>query len=255
MKTIEEFFGEVEAFKNELGVRDSKTIHTNEYEETTCELYADWQQAKISLKPFIDQNITDSMDEQFTGLLKESRKSQSSVSASTKYLRDIEDKYVEHVYPEISHRNIEAGFVNSLVAELEQIEEDKYHDYMEEAVQCVQAGAYRGAVVLGWQGGMYALYQKLKEHDEPIHVVYQKKFGTKPNFKINSFWNFQKITDKNILILCESIGLIDKSLMDMLDREKDIRNKAAHPGVYDVGPNGTKALLEAIMQLLMELRL
>lgn len=255
MKTIEEFFEEVEVFREYLDARSGKTVHTDKYEETAQELYADWQQVKVSLKPYIEQDTISSIDKHFTTLLRESRKSRSDVNNSLDCTRFIEDQYIEHIYPEISHRNIEAGFVNSLVAELEQIQEDKYHDYMEEAIQCIQAGAYRGSVVLGWQAAMYALYQGLKDHNDPIHVAYQKKFGTTPDFKIDSFWDFQKMQDKNILILAESVGLIDKSLKDMLNREKDIRNKAAHPGIYDVGPNGTKAFLEAVMQLLAELSL
>lgn len=253
MKTIEEFFEEVEEYHDDLTARSNKSIHTDEYEDTVKEFYADWQEIKISLQPFIEGTVIESVDIQFSQLLKESRKSRSSVQASVRYLGTVEDAYIEHIYPEISHREIEAGFVNSLVIELKQIEEGKYHDYMEEAVISVQAGAYRGAVVLGWQAAMYGIYRRLEEYKEPIHVAYQKKFNTTPNVDINNFWDFQKLSDREILILSESVGLIDKSLKDMMVREKEIRNKAAHPGVYDVGPNGTKALLETVMQLLIEL--
>jgi len=100
---------------------------------------------------------------------------------------------------------------------------------------------------------MFALYRELEKGDDPIHVAYQRQFGTTPDVDIDDFWDFQKVKDRDILILAESVGLIDKSLKDMLVREKDIRNKAAHPGIYDVGPNGTKALLETVMQLLVKL--
>lgn len=253
MKTIKEFFQEVEDFYHELDSRSSTTIHTSSYERTVRELYADWYQVEISLKPLIHTSVIESIDDSFNQLLSESRKAHSHRKKCVKYLKDVVDAYIEHIYPEISGRGIEAGFVNALVTELEQIENDKYHDYIEESIQCVQAGAYRGAVVLGWQAAMYAIYRELENHDEPIHVAYEKKFQTKPSVEINDFWDFQKIKDTNILILAESVGLIDKSLKDMMVREKDIRNKAAHPGIYDVGPNGTKALLETVIQLLNEL--
>ncbi|WP_435069636.1 hypothetical protein [Haloplanus sp. C73] len=255
MKTIEDFFEEVQRLKSHLEGKSSKTVHTNEYEESCRELYADWQEVKISLKPLADQQIIDSMDKEFTALLRESRKSRSSVQTSVGHLREVEDEYIEHVYPEVSHRDISAGFIHSLAADLEQIRTDKYHDYMEEALQCVQAGAYRGAVVLGWQAAMYALYKGLEAHNDPIHVAYQKQFQTTPNFNITDFWSFQKMNDRDILILAENVGLIDKSLKDILDKERDIRNKAAHPGQFDVGPNGTKAMLEKMVQLLVSLDL
>lgn len=255
MKSIETYFEEVSTFYGELSSKSTDTIHTDSYEETAREIYADWQQVKISLKPLIEGPIIEEFDECFNSLLRESRKSRSSVNKSVNHLREIEDLYIEHVYPEISHREIEAGFVNSLVAELEQIQNDKYHEYLEEAVQCVQAGAYRGAVVLGWQAAMYALYKELENQDEPLHVSYERTFNTTPDFRIESFWDFQKMKDENILILSEGVGIIDKSMKDMMVREKDIRNKAAHPGIYDVGPNGTKALLEGVIQLLVELDL
>lgn len=255
MKTVEDFFEEVQDFKSHLESKDSKTIHTNGYENECRELYADWQEVKISLKPLVDQQTINEIDENFTELLRESRKSRSEVQSSVNYLRIIEDKYVEHIYPEVSHRDIGAGFINSLAADLEQIQTDKYHEYMEESIQCVQAGAYRGSVVLAWQAAMYALYKALEAHDDPIHVAYQKKFGTTPNFDVTDFWSFQKIKDQNILILAESVGVIDKSLKDVLDKERDTRNKAAHPGKFDIGPNGTKALLEKVMQLLASLDL
>jgi|GEM_PF-5396658 len=253
MKTIEDFFEVVEDFHDDLESRGTDTIHTQSYETTVRELYADWQQVKISLKAIIEDDIIDELDERFSRLLEESHKSRSSVSESASYLKSIENTYIKHIYPVISNREIEAGFVNSLIADLEQIDDDKYHDYMEEAIQCIQAGAYRGAAVLGWQAGMFALYRELEKGDDPIHVAYQRQFGTTPDVDIDDFWDFQKVKDRDILILAESVGLIDKSLKDMLVREKDIRNKAAHPGIYDVGPNGTKALLETVMQLLVKL--
>jgi len=255
MKTIEDFFEEVREFKATLEDKDTQSIHTNGYEETCRELYADWQEVKISLKPLVEEDVTEIMDEEFTTLFTESRKSRSQVQTSVDCLRTVTDEYFEHVYPEISHRDIGAGFINSLVADLEQVKTDKYHDYMEEAILCVQAGAYRGAVVLGWQAGMYALYKGLEAHDDPIHVAHQRQFQTTPDFEITDFWSFQKMNDRNILILAESVGLIDKSLKDVLDKERDTRNKAAHPGQFDVGPNGTKALLEKVVQLLVSLDL
>lgn len=255
MKTVEEFFEEVQDLKSYLEKRGSKTIHTNAYEDDCRELYADWQEVKISLRPFVEQQVIDSMDEEFTSLLRESRKSRSDVKSSVGHLRMIEDEYIEYVYPEVSHRDIGAGFINSLATDLDQVKTDKYHDYMEEAIQCVQAGAHRGAVVLGWQAGIYALYKGLEAHEDPIHVAYQKQFQTTPDCDITDFWSFQKISDHNILILAESVGLIDKSLKDVLDKERDTRNKAAHPGQFDVGPNGTKAPLEKVVQLLVSLDL
>lgn len=255
MKSVKDFFEEVEEFRKELDSRNQDTIHTDKYQDTVRDLYADWHEVKISLKPLIEQQVIESIDNEFSDLIVESRRTNSRVSESASCLRLVEDRYVQHVYPAITNRSVETGFVNSLVTDLEAIETDKYHEYMEEAIQCVQAGAYRGAVVLGWQAAIFALYQELDDHEDPIHVAYQKKFKTKPDFKIDSFWDFQKIPDSNILILAESIGIIDKSLKDMLDREIDIRHKAAHPGAYDVGPNATKALLETVMQLLTELHL
>lgn len=255
MKTIEDFFQGVIEFRSDMEGKSSKTVHTNRYGNRCREMYADWQQVKISLDPLVTDQIIDEMDDQFDDLLNESRKSRSSVANSAKALRNIEDKYVKHVYPEVSHREISAGFVNSLISDLEQIKTGKYHEYIKESIQCVQAGAYRGAIVMGWQAAMYALYQGLSDHGEPIHVLYQKQFKSKPEVKIVDFWSFQKINDKNILILCESAGIIDKSLKDILDKERDLRNKAAHPGEFDVGPNTTKAFLEKIIQLLTSLEL
>jgi len=255
MTTIEDFFKEVSEFKDRLDRRNTETIHTDWYEETAIELFADWRSARISLKPIVAPDVIERLDQSFTDLLNESRKARSKVSKSSHALRRIENEYVRHIYPEISHRSIETGFVNSLIAELEVIQNDKYHEYMEEAIQCVQAGAHRGAVVLGWQAAMYALYKALDSHNEPIHVAYQKKFGQPPKHDITDFWSFQKMNDQKILILAEAMDIIDKSLKDLLDKERDIRNKAAHPGEFDVGPNTTKAFLEKITQLLIHLHL
>lgn len=253
MKTIEDFFEEVESFIEYMDSRDSKTIHTNEYEDVSRELYADWQQVKVSLRHFVNSDIIGLIDDQFNSLLEESRSSRPNVNATLGYLREIENEYIKNIHPEISFRDIEAGFVNSLITDLEKVNNEKYYEYIEEAVQCVQCGAYRGAVVLGWQAAIYALYQEIENHNDPFHVEYQKKFNTTPDITVNSFWDFQKLQDRNILILSEHMGIIDKSLKDMLDRERDVRNKAAHPGIYDVGPNGTKALLETVIQLLEKL--
>jgi hypothetical protein len=179
MKTIEDFFDEVSSYHDYLAEKSQKTIHTDEYEDRVQELYADWQQVKVSLQPFASEDVISRCDESFNTLLNESRKSRSKVSNSVKALRRIEDEYVSDIYPVISGREVGTGFVNSLVTDLEQIQSDKYHEYIEESIQCIQAGAYRGAVVLAWQGAMYALYVELENQSSPLHVVYQQKFNKK----------------------------------------------------------------------------
>lgn len=253
MKTLEAFFADVNELKDHLECRNGKTVHTDTYLDSCVRPYSEWNNVKPNLTTFLDKKKIQTLDDNFTNLIEESRKSKPSVRDSKSYLDNIHEVYIYDLRHKIDETNIEVGFVNNLTDKVDKISEEKYAEYLNEAIRCVQVNAYRGAVVLGWQAAVFALYKELDAHSEPIHVAYQKKFGTLPDFDINTFWDFQKIQDKNILILAESAGIIDKSLKDVLKDEKNIRNKAAHPGKFDVGPNRVKAFLETIMELILAL--
>lgn len=253
MKTLEDFFGDVTKLKEHLESRSGKTVHTQTYLDSCVRLYSQWRNVKPNLTTFLKSEDIEELDDLFIQLIEESRKARPSVTTSKSLLGDIEDIYVLRLSHKIDETNIEVGFVNNLTKKVDEISGEKYADYLREAIRCVQVNAYRGAVVLGWQAAMFALFIELDAHSEPIHVAYQKKFDHLPDMDINSFWDFQKMQDSEILILCEGVGIIDKSLKDVLDDEKNIRNKAAHPGQFDVGPNRVKAFLESVMELIIKI--
>lgn len=255
MKTIEDFFSDLSALKEHLESRSGKTVHTEKYQNTCIRLYSEWQNVKSNLQTFLSDEDIERIDESFSKLLKESRRAKPRISESKNLVDDIEEIYLLKLSHKLNETNVELTFVNNLINKLDKISNEKYADYLEESIRCVQVNAYRGAVVLGWQAAIYALYKELDSHSEPIHVSYHKKFGHKPEIEISTFWDFQKVSDREILILAEYVGVIDKSLKDVLEDEKNIRNKAAHPGKFDVGPNRVKALLESVMELLIELDL
>lgn len=253
MKTIEDFFTDIADLQEHLESRRGKTVHTQEYLNSCVQLYSEWKNVKPNLKTLLDDTQVSELDEDFNSLIEESRTSRPSVAKSKQYLENIEEIYVMELSYKLDETNIEISFVNNLTEKVDEISNEKYAEYLAESIRCIQVNAYRGAVVLGWQAAIFALYKELDDHSDPIHVAYQKKFNKLPDTDINSFWDFQKIPDHDILILAEDVGVIDKSLKDVLGDEKNIRNKAAHPGKFDVGPNRVKALLESVMELILKL--
>lgn len=248
MRTANDFFEEVRELKDYLEEKNSKTIFQKDFEENVERLYGEWQTLKKDLQSTLDEELIEFIDEKFESLLDEAKSSRTYVNKCKNHLKPVEKTYIREIKPKLSSKSIRVGFIQGLEHQLENIEEDKYREYISEATDCIHAEAYRGAIVLGWQALMFKMYKMMEDANKPISRAYKEKFNQKLDKKVNSFWDFQKIRDKDILILAEYQSIIDKSLKDMLDNERDLRNKAAHPGRFDVKPNNVKSFMENIIE-------
>lgn len=253
MKTVEDYFSEIRSFKSELDKKNTKTIHSTSYKENVEKFYTDWKSVQRNLDRYIGEDEISEIGENLEKLFTESRSSRPSVKKSAKFLENIEDIFIKNIKHKIEVSNIGLDTVANIQQSIQELSDEKYIDYLEEAAKDIQVESYRSSIVLGWQAVMFAIYKEMSESNYNIRSEYKAKFNRDPGFSIKDFWDFQRMRDKNTLILAEETSVIDKSQKDILDKERNLRNKAAHPGKFDAGLNSTRSFIEKIVDVVTSL--
>jgi len=126
-----------------------------------------------------------------------------------------------------------------LRALLPKITNQRTREFVEEAVVCYEAGAYRGSVVLSWIGSVSLLYEhvfhnKLAEFNaELASRASNPKQKPKPVVAIDDFTD---IKEDSFLDMLQAISVIGKSVKDELK------------GSLQIGQNAAAAHLEVLIK-------
>jgi hypothetical protein len=100
-------------------------------------------------------------------------------------------------------------------------------EYLEEALLCCKAGAWRGAIIMSWN----VAFDHLCEH-----IITKKLVDFNA---VTSAWkkpvtiavrkDLQELKENDVVTVCRTAGITDKTQTKCLDRNLGIRNDAAHP--------------------------
>ena len=100
-------------------------------------------------------------------------------------------------------------------------------EYLEEALLCFKAGAWRGAIVMSWSVAFdhfceFIVAKKLVEFNtvtaawkKPVTIAARK--------------DLQELKENDVVTACRTAGITDKTQTKCLERNLGIRNDAAHP--------------------------
>ena len=112
-------------------------------------------------------------------------------------------------------------------------------DYLQEAVNCANAGYTRAAIVLGWCAAIDKIQKKIMNIglDKFNKTSQELKAQTTGRFKnwnkgvsANKFSELQAIFDTDLIIVLEGMELLDGNRADRLRVCFQYRNQSAHPG-------------------------
>ena len=120
--------------------------------------------------------------------------------------------------------------------------------FVTEAIECFEADQYRAAVVFSWAGAVALLHQ----------YVFSKKlteFNTEA-VRRDSKWRTAKQQDDlgrmkehDFLDVCEAIGVIGKSVKQILQNEcLVLRNACGHPNSLTIAENSVAAHIEKLIK-------
>jgi hypothetical protein len=105
------------------------------------------------------------------------------------------------------------------------------NEFLSEAINCFEIGAYRASIVMVWNLTInhlfeYILKHKLTEFDNVL------KINTDKRVKITSISkkdDFNEIPENKFIEFCRSAGIISNDVRKKLDIKLGIRNTYAHP--------------------------
>lgn len=126
-----------------------------------------------------------------------------------------------------------------------------FQDYLDEAVDCYENGAYRGAVLMVWSATVERIYSAIDDRPggiKAIETANKARFGASRAYKrIGKKNDLLYLNDKNLLQLCEDAGVFNRNAKKLLEEKLDTRNRCGHPTGYVIGREEAVVLIESLI--------
>lgn len=126
-----------------------------------------------------------------------------------------------------------------------------YRAYLDEAVDCYEAGAYRGAVLMVWAATIEHIYSVVENHQRGFKLLEAENFNRFANSygyrKIKKKNDLLYINDASLFLICEDAGVFNKNARSILDDALKTRNRCGHPTGYVVGREEVVVFIERLI--------
>lgn len=126
-----------------------------------------------------------------------------------------------------------------------------YRAYLEEAIDCYEANAFRGAVLMVWAATIDHIYSVIQSHQSGFRLfeaANSARFqGSNSYRKISKKNDLMYLNDKSFFLLCEDAGLLNKNARVLLDDALNTRNRCGHPTGYMVGRDEVVIFIERLI--------
>lgn len=125
------------------------------------------------------------------------------------------------------------------------VSDEATKDYVDEAVECLQVGARRAAVVFLWSGAVATIREAVWGHGaRSIEAALQRR---NPRAKFNKKNDFDYIKDADLLQAAQDLSIYDKSQKRHLGDALDLRNDCGHPVRYKPGQKKVESFIEDVV--------
>lgn len=136
--------------------------------------------------------------------------------------------------------------VTSLRSHLGKISNPDTHAFVEEAIECCEAGLWRAAVVLSWVGAILVLYDYVVNNK--LADFNKEATGRYPDWKVaKTKDHLARMKESDFLLVLEGISLIGKNLRKELAQCLDLRNACGHPSTLSIGEHRTAGHIEVLI--------
>jgi hypothetical protein len=126
-----------------------------------------------------------------------------------------------------------------------------YRDYLNEAVDCYENGAYRGAILMVWTAAIEHLYSVIQIHKNGIRELEKAnvaRFVNSPSYrKIAKKNDLLYLNDNNFLLICEDAGVFNRNVRKLLSERLSTRNMCGHPTGYVLGREEAVVFIESLI--------
>lgn len=128
---------------------------------------------------------------------------------------------------------------------------DGYRKYLDEAVDCYEVGAYRGAILMVWAATVEHLYSTIEKQPggfSSLESANFARFGTSRAYRrIGKKDDLLYLNDKNLFLLCEDAGVFNRNARKLLEEKLDTRNRCGHPTGYVLGREEAVVFVESLI--------
>lgn len=126
-----------------------------------------------------------------------------------------------------------------------------YRAYLNEAVDCYEQGAYRGAVLMVWSATIEHIYSAIDARPggfKSLETANKARFvGSRTYRRISKKNDLLYLNDKNFLQLCEDAGVFNRNARKLLEEKLDTRNRCGHPTGYVIGREEAVVFVESLV--------
>lgn len=126
-----------------------------------------------------------------------------------------------------------------------------YQNYLNEAVDCYEQGAYRGAVLMVWAATVGHIYSVIENHVgglKELELANDGRFGASQTYhRIRKKNDLLYLSDKNFLLICEDAGVFNRNARKLLEEKLVTRNFCGHPTGYVIGREEAVVFIESLI--------
>lgn len=238
---LQQFKSELTRLRKELNSLQSLTVSRNAIRQLADKIATDWVEelrSPLEHKIKLPTNVIQETSEQMKRLHVLSRPNNlksSYLETINGVLAKFDDKFILPIKQ--TSLNIESAF--DLQKIIPTLSDPSESDYLQEAIDCANAGYTRAAIVLGWCAAIDKIQKKILGigFDKFNAASLDAKARTTGVFKIwnkgvqaNNLSELQSIFDKDLIIVLEAMGLLNGNQADRLRVCFQYRNQSAHPG-------------------------
>ena len=115
-----------------------------------------------------------------------------------------------------------------LIGLLPSVTNKAQQSFLDETIACCTGHAYRAAIVMGWNLAYSHLCDRI--FDDHLLVFNTSRLKTHPKLpEVVKRTDFQEYGERQVIDVCRTSGIVDKSIYKILQERLDRRNIAAHP--------------------------
>lgn len=119
--------------------------------------------------------------------------------------------------------------------------------FLEEALICLDAKAYRAAVVLAWVGAVHILQQYVVNHHLAAFNAAGAARFPKDFRAIRNVGDFGRTKEVDFLLLCEDASILGKSEKQELGDRLNMRNRCGHPNSLSFKEHAVASHVETLI--------
>ncbi len=132
---------------------------------------------------------------------------------------------------------------DKLLTELpSKIPDETERAFLDEAIRCFRAGAFRSCIVMTWNLAYYdlccyILRNHLARFNKQWPISFAKAHEKARISEVTRYDDFEELKESEVIQICKSANIISSGVNKVLKEKLDKRNMAAHPSTITFAPH------------------